>query len=198
MPNTDLVSLNPDTVADLKTDKMRRDLQVAHDLAAENQPLSYYKEELLFQEELLEKKRAQVAKAAATPKGKKKKGAPAEDDDLDMLDVADEEDEDARPAGGKKAASKKRKAAEAEVRHAFCSVGPGPCGSPSRNVTSRPRSLLSSRHKGRAVLGRGGSPSIRPRLWSAAGFHRSTPPVGHLLISTRTLGKLDVTDGGLF
>jgi hypothetical protein len=108
--NTDLIELDPSTVLDVKLDKMRKPLQAAHQLAAEQHPLSYYKEVLQnYQEELIEKEKAKAAKAA-TPKGKKSKAASQEDEDVEMEDAPDVE----TPAKDKKA--KKRKAEDsAEV-----------------------------------------------------------------------------------
>ncbi|KAK0633435.1 hypothetical protein B0T14DRAFT_68517 [Immersiella caudata] len=107
--NSDLIDLDPTTVMDVKMDKMRKDLQIAHELASQNHPLSHYKELLQqYQEDLLEQEKAKEAKAAAkaTPKGKKAKAAVDEDGDVDMDDAADE---DGTPAKEKKSA-KKRKA----------------------------------------------------------------------------------------
>ncbi|KAH6854475.1 hypothetical protein B0I37DRAFT_31641 [Chaetomium sp. MPI-CAGE-AT-0009] len=105
VPNTELLKLDPETVLDVKLDKMRKTLQAAHHLAAESHPLSYYKEVLQnYQEELIEQEKAKAAKAA-TPKGKKSKAVSEDDDDVDMED-APEADE--TPAKDKKA--KKRKA----------------------------------------------------------------------------------------
>jgi hypothetical protein len=111
VPNTELIKLDPETVLDVKLDKMRKTLQAAHHLASENHPLSYYKEVLQnYQEELIEQEKAKAAKAA-TPKGKKTKTVSDDDDDVEMED-APEVDE--TPAKDKKA--KKRKAEEsAEV-----------------------------------------------------------------------------------
>lgn len=105
VPNTELIKLDPETVLDVKLDKMRKTLQAAHHLASENHPLSYYKEVLQnYQEELIEQEKAKAAKAA-TPKGKKSKAVSDDDDDVEMED-APEVDE--TPAKDKKA--KKRKA----------------------------------------------------------------------------------------
>ncbi|EAQ90892.1 hypothetical protein CHGG_02827 [Chaetomium globosum CBS 148.51] len=105
VPNTELIKLDPETVLDVKLDKMRKTLQAAHHLASENHPLSYYKEVLQnYQEELIEQEKAKAAKAA-TPKGKKSKALSEDDDDVDMEDAPDV---DETPAKDKKA--KKRKA----------------------------------------------------------------------------------------
>ncbi|KAL2143024.1 hypothetical protein VTI28DRAFT_421 [Corynascus sepedonium] len=105
VPNTSLIDLDPATVLDVKLDKMRKTLQAAHQLAAENHPLSYYKEVLQnYQEELIEQEKAKAAKAA-TPKGKKSKAAGEDDEDVEMEDAPDAAQ---TPAKDKKA--KKRKA----------------------------------------------------------------------------------------
>ncbi|KAK4176289.1 hypothetical protein QBC36DRAFT_11460 [Triangularia setosa] len=105
VPNADLIDLDPEEVKNINTDKMRKDLQAAHKLAAENHPLQYYKDVLhQFQQELIEKEKAKAAKAA-TPKGKKK-SAVVVDEDVDMDDDA----ENGTPPKEKK--SKKRKADE--------------------------------------------------------------------------------------
>ncbi|KAL2134752.1 hypothetical protein VTI74DRAFT_10908 [Chaetomium olivicolor] len=105
VPNTELIDLDPETVLDVKMDKMRKTLQEAHKLAAAQHPLSYYKEVLQnFQEELIEQSKAKAAKAAATPKGKKAKAVSEEDEDVDMEDVPEV---DQTPANKK---AKKRKA----------------------------------------------------------------------------------------
>ncbi|KAK4128400.1 hypothetical protein N657DRAFT_564217 [Parathielavia appendiculata] len=107
VPNTELIELDPATVLDVKMDKMRKTLQAAHRLAAENHPLSYYKEVLQnYQEELIEQEKAKAAKAA-TPKGKKSKAVSEEDEDVDMEDAAEASE---TPAKDKKA--NKRKAEE--------------------------------------------------------------------------------------
>ncbi|CAK7199609.1 hypothetical protein SEUCBS139899_002292 [Sporothrix eucalyptigena] len=114
VPNQDMNELDPEKARDAINDKMRKDLQQAHLLAAENNSLDYYKDLLRqFQEEKEEaeeaKRQAAEAKrlAASTPKKSKK----AKDEDVDMLDVPDDDDEAA--ASTKK--SKKRKA-EDDVR----------------------------------------------------------------------------------
>ncbi len=114
VPNTELIELDPETVLDVKMDKMRKTLQAAHHLAAESHPLSFYKEVLQnYQEELIEQEKAKAAKAA-TPKGKKSKAISEDDEDIDMEDAPAVEE---TPAKDKKA--KKRKAEEsAEVSRA--------------------------------------------------------------------------------
>ncbi|KAI0972526.1 hypothetical protein F4678DRAFT_42285 [Xylaria arbuscula] len=103
-PNTDLTELDPTTVADIVTSKMRKDLQAAHLLAAEGHDLDYYKNVLReFEEQRLAKAEAKKSKVK-TPK-KSSKGA---DEDVD-LDMEDAEDEVAEPTE-KKPKSKKRKA----------------------------------------------------------------------------------------
>jgi hypothetical protein len=112
VPNTDMHDLDPEKALSAISDKMRKDLQKAHQLAADNHPLSYYKDLLRqFQEELEEaeeaKRQAAEAKrvAASTPKKSKK----AAKEDVDMLDVP--EDDDEQPTASSKK-SKKRKAEE--------------------------------------------------------------------------------------
>lgn len=106
-----MIDLDPATVLDnVNLEKMRKPLQAAHQLAAENHPLSYYKEVLQnYQEELIEQEKAKAAKAA-TPKGKKSKAASEDTEDVEMEDAPAAE----TPAKDKKA--KKRKAEDnAEV-----------------------------------------------------------------------------------
>lgn len=96
-------------------DKMRKDLQAAHELAAQNHPLDYYKGVLRqFQDDLVEKELAKAAKASAAATSKKAKKVKVDDDeDVEMADAAAEEDADEEE---KK--SKKRKAEEdANVRN---------------------------------------------------------------------------------
>lgn len=113
VPNTDLIDLDPETVMDVKMDKMRKDLQEAHKLASENHSLDYYKGVLQqFQEDLLQQQKAKEAKAQATPAKKTKKAkAEAEDDeDVEMADatvVAEAEETEV-----KEKKTKKRKAEE--------------------------------------------------------------------------------------
>lgn len=103
-PNTDLSELDPATVGDMVTAKMRKDLQAAHALAAEGHDLDYYKNVLReFEEQRLAKAEAKKSKAK-TPKKSSK--STDEDDDIEMEDA---EDEAVAPAE-KKSKSKKRKA----------------------------------------------------------------------------------------
>ncbi|KAI3342792.1 hypothetical protein F4824DRAFT_119928 [Ustulina deusta] len=103
-PNTDLSELDPTTVADIVTAKMRKDLQAAHLLAAEGHDLDYYKNVLReFEEQRLAKAEAKKSKAK-TPKKSSK--AADDDGDVDMEDVEDEAGESTE----KKSKSKKRKA----------------------------------------------------------------------------------------
>ncbi|KAI1661391.1 hypothetical protein F4813DRAFT_227426 [Daldinia decipiens] len=109
--NSDLSELDPTTVSSMITTKMRKDLQNAHLLAAEQNSLEYYKNVLReFEEQRLAKLEAKKAKSVKTPK----KGAKAaeavavdEDGDVEMPDA--EEGDDAEPVE-KKPKSKKRKA----------------------------------------------------------------------------------------
>ena len=109
--NTDLSDLDPSTVADLITPKMRKDLQAAHLLAAEHNDLDYYKNVLReFEEQRLANIEAKAAKAR-TPKKKVVETVADEDGDVEMGEA---EDEEANAAEGseKKKKSKKRKAEE--------------------------------------------------------------------------------------
>lgn len=112
VPNTDMIDLDPEKALSAINDKMRKDLQKAHQLASESNPLSYFKDLLRqFQEEREEaeeaKRQAAEAKrlAASTPKKSKK----AAKEDVDMLDVPEDDDEQPTTASKK---SKKRKAEE--------------------------------------------------------------------------------------
>ncbi|KIH87829.1 hypothetical protein SPBR_04874 [Sporothrix brasiliensis 5110] len=113
VPNTDMIDLDPEKALAAINDKMRKDLQKAHQLAAEHHPLSYYKDLLRqFQEELEEaeeaKRQAAEAKRLAASTPKKSKKAPKED--VDMLDVPEDDDDEQPTTASKK--SKKRKAEE--------------------------------------------------------------------------------------
>ncbi|KAK3383394.1 hypothetical protein B0T24DRAFT_604795 [Lasiosphaeria ovina] len=112
VPNTDLIDLDPATVKDMKTDLKRKDLQAAHELASQNNNLTFYKdllhqyqEELLQQEEAEEK--AKAAKAATPNKKKIKVVSSADDEDVEVPDAADEE-----TTSVKEKKTKKRKAEE--------------------------------------------------------------------------------------
>ncbi|KAI1649799.1 uncharacterized protein F4817DRAFT_15671 [Daldinia loculata] len=109
--NSDLSELDPTTVGDMITTKMRKDLQNAHLLAAEQNSLEYYKNVLReFEEQRLAKLEAKKAKSVKTPKkGAKAAEAAAvdEDEDIEMPDA--DEGDDAEPVE-KKPKSKKRKA----------------------------------------------------------------------------------------
>lgn len=106
MPNTDLIDLDPETVLDVKMDKMRKDLQAAHQLAAENHSLDYYKGVLQkYQEDLIQQQKEEEARAQATAASKKSKKAKAEqDEDVEMGD------DDAEADTSKEKKTKKRKA----------------------------------------------------------------------------------------
>ncbi|KAH7326554.1 hypothetical protein B0I35DRAFT_405772 [Stachybotrys elegans] len=93
--NTVLSELTPEKAKDSITEKMRKDLRAAFDLAAEHHSLDHYKEILKqFQEDL--------AAAAVTPKKSKKGKAKDDDGDVDMDEVPE----------SSKSKSKKRKADE--------------------------------------------------------------------------------------
>ena len=115
VPNTELIDLDPETVKEGKSDKMRKDLQAAYDLAAENNDLAFYKSVLQqFQDEILEKQKQKAAKAA-TPKNKKAKAA-MDDEDVEMADAtAADEDEDESSPAPKKSVKKRKAEDSAEV-----------------------------------------------------------------------------------
>ena len=88
---------------------MRKDLQAAHLLAAEQNDLDYYKNVLReFEEQRLANLEAKAAKAR-TPKKKAAEPVPDEDGDLEMGDVSDGPPVQ---ASEKKSKAKKRKAEE--------------------------------------------------------------------------------------
>ncbi|PNY23609.1 PWWP domain-containing protein 3 [Tolypocladium capitatum] len=101
--NTALSELTAEKVKDSITEKMRKDLKAAFELAAEHNAVEHYQEILKnFQEELHAQEQARMEAAATPKKPKKGKGKPADgEEDADM------EDADAAP---KSAMSKKRKA----------------------------------------------------------------------------------------
>ncbi|KAI1416000.1 hypothetical protein F5Y13DRAFT_141011 [Hypoxylon sp. FL1857] len=108
--NADLSELDPTTVAGMITTKMRKDLQNAHLLAAEQNSLEYYKNVLReFEEQRLAKLEAKKAKASKTPKKAKavEEAVADEDEDVEMADA--EEGGEEEPVE-KKPKSKKRKA----------------------------------------------------------------------------------------
>lgn len=85
---------------------MRKDLKLAFELAAEQNPLEHYKEILQsFQEELIAQEEAKKEAAATPKKSKKGKAKASDDEDVDMDDV----DEAPKPK------TKKRKAAEEDA-----------------------------------------------------------------------------------
>lgn len=99
--NTALTELSAEKAKDSITDKMRKDLKAAFELAAEANPIETYKE--VLEQAMAEVEEAQRAKAeaAATPKKSKKKAKGGDEEDEDMGDVDE---------GTKFAKSKKRKA----------------------------------------------------------------------------------------
>ncbi|KAI1105239.1 hypothetical protein F4804DRAFT_144129 [Jackrogersella minutella] len=109
--NSDLSELDPSTVASMVTTKMRKDLQNAHLLAAEQNSLDYYKNVLRdFEEQRLAKIEAKKTRSNKTPKKVSKATettAAGEDEDVDMVDA--EEGDEVEPVE-KKPKSKKRKA----------------------------------------------------------------------------------------
>ncbi len=109
MPNTDLRDLDASTVLESVNEKMRKDLQNAHELASKMNPLGHYKEVLRqFQEEMTERTKAkELADSAKSAKISEPPGAPEKDEDGDV-DMADQD----QPKTEKK--PKKRKAEEEE------------------------------------------------------------------------------------
>lgn len=109
--NSDLSELDPSTVGSMITTKMRKDLQNAHLLAAEQNSLDYYKNVLReFEEQRLAKLEAKKAKKTPKKAAKAVEAAAGdEDEDVEMADI--DEGDDVEPAE-KKSKSKKRKAEE--------------------------------------------------------------------------------------
>ncbi|PHH60327.1 hypothetical protein CDD81_1853 [Ophiocordyceps australis] len=103
--NTMLSELTAEKAKDSVTDKMRKDLRAAFELAAEHHAVDHYKQILEnFEQEQIAQEEAKK-QAAATPKKSKKAKTKATEDDDDV----EMEDADAPP---KSAKSKKRKADE--------------------------------------------------------------------------------------
>jgi hypothetical protein len=104
IPNYDLVDLDFDEVANV-SGTMRKDLAAAHQLAAEQHDLEYFKEILKnFMEareaERAAKEAAKAEKKAKKAAAKKEKKTPkmveeAEDEDVDMADAPGEVDSEA-------------------------------------------------------------------------------------------------------
>ena len=103
MVNTALTELPPDKARESITDKMRKDLKAAFELATEHNSIDHYKEMLKqFMEEAEAAEKAQ-REAAATPKKSKKAKGKTDDEDVEMEDVDD---------APKSSKAKKRKAEE--------------------------------------------------------------------------------------
>ncbi|TVY49333.1 PWWP domain-containing protein [Lachnellula occidentalis] len=119
IPNYDLLDLNPDEVATSVAPSTRKDLVAAHQLAAEQHDLDYFKQILQnFVEaraaEAASKEAVRAAKAAKKSTPKKSKVIVDTDGDVDMDDATGEPDnEELDVAGSEKPAkpkkSKKRK-----------------------------------------------------------------------------------------
>ncbi|KAL7824220.1 hypothetical protein V8C26DRAFT_385315 [Trichoderma gracile] len=104
--NTALSELTAEKARESIGDKMRKDLKLAFELAAEQNPIEHYKEILQsFQEELIAQEEAKKEAAATPKKSKKGKAKASDDEDVDMDDV----DEAPKPK------TKKRKAAEEDA-----------------------------------------------------------------------------------
>ncbi|KAK8049160.1 hypothetical protein PG994_010890 [Apiospora phragmitis] len=141
--NTDLAELDPETVKDLISAKMRKDLQQAHILAAEQNRLEHYKQLLLdFQEAKLAEEEAKAAKAQAKKektekKSSKKSEATAVDEDEDV-EMADAGDDDEVPV--KKPKSSKKRKAEEETAAAANGAQSPKSGKESTTKASKPKS----------------------------------------------------------
>ncbi|KAK5987307.1 hypothetical protein PT974_11432 [Cladobotryum mycophilum] len=103
--NTALTELTAEKARDTITEKMRKDLKAAFELATEQNSIDHYKEILQsFQEELIAQEEARKEAAATPKKPKKGKAAKASDEDEDV-EMAEAEEPP-------KSKSKKRKADE--------------------------------------------------------------------------------------
>ncbi|KOS20323.1 PWWP domain-containing protein2 [Escovopsis weberi] len=103
--NTALTELTAEKARDTITEKMRKDLKAAFELAAEQNSVEHYKDILVsFQEELIAQEEARK-EAAATPKKSKKSKAAKVSNEYDDVEMADA-DEVVKPK------PKKRKAEE--------------------------------------------------------------------------------------
>ncbi|KAH8602880.1 hypothetical protein B0O99DRAFT_14557 [Bisporella sp. PMI_857] len=121
--NYDLVDMDVDTVGNV-SDKMRKDLQAAHLLAAEQNDLDYFKDILAnFMQakaaEAAEKEAAKAAKQASKEASKSKqrksisKAVVDEDEDVEMEDAAEDQNSEGDGASAEKPKkTKKRKADE--------------------------------------------------------------------------------------
>ncbi|KAI2638183.1 hypothetical protein GGS21DRAFT_458885 [Xylaria nigripes] len=105
-PNTDLTELDPSTVKDMITGKMRKDLQSAHELASQNHDIDYYKNVL---REFEEQRLVQLEAKKSRPKVQRRTNNSKINDGDGDLEMEDVEDETAEPAK-KKSKAKKRKA----------------------------------------------------------------------------------------
>lgn len=97
--NKFLTELGPEKAQESITEKMRKDLKAAYELAAEHNSIDHYKQMLDKIWDDFEAQKKAAEEAAATPKTKKGKGKA--DEDVDMDDAEE---------GTKSAKSKKRKA----------------------------------------------------------------------------------------
>ena len=101
--NTALTELTSDKAKESVTDKMRKDLRAAFELASEHHPIDYYKDMLKqILEDLIAQQEAKRAAASTPKKTKKGKGKADDEDDMDV--------DAAEPEEGGKSKNKKRKA----------------------------------------------------------------------------------------
>ena len=105
IPNTDLIPLNVDQVKDVAEKGKSKSLIGAYNVAAEEHPLSYFKEMLLDHQKAIQEdqeiREAREAAKAAKAEKKKRKSEIAEED----VEMEDADDDD----GETKKSSKKRK-----------------------------------------------------------------------------------------
>jgi len=130
IPNHDLVDMDFDEVGNV-TASMRKDLAAAHQLAAEQHDLQYFKDILnsfmaAREAELQAKEAAKAEKKAKKAAVKKEKKTPkvvadGDDDDVDMADAPGEVDLEALGMTEvEEPKSKKRKSTAEDVSYPFC------------------------------------------------------------------------------
>lgn len=126
IPNTDLLELDFDTIGTVPT-SMRKDLQAAHQLAAERHDLQYFKDIL---QNFMDQRAAEVAAKEAAKAAKKatkdaakskprkslsKTVVAEEDEDVEMEDAVAEQDSDGIEIPVEKAKKTKKRKAEEDV-----------------------------------------------------------------------------------
>lgn len=126
IPNTDLLELDFDTIGTVPS-SMRKDLQAAHQLAAEKHDLQYFKDilqnfmdqraaEIAAKEAAKAAKKANKEVAKAKPrKSLSKTVVDEEDDDVEMEDAVAEQDSDGIEIPVEKAKKTKKRKAEDDV-----------------------------------------------------------------------------------